>query len=154
MPKTKACKIEVATLDDIFELTVLAREAYSEDIIDKESFKFSTKKIGMLLSHTIPSSEFLVLCLRDEKEIVGYFFAAISECFYSLETQTLCLSWFVRPEHRSIRNVFSLLNSYEKWAKESGAVVINMIDVKDRAFKVFEKLGYKISETVYVKGVS
>ena len=66
----------------------------------------------------------------------------------------MCLSWFIRPENRSIRNAFSLLKTYEKWAKDSGAVVINMIDIKDRTGRVFEKLGYTKNETMYVKGVA
>ncbi len=161
MPRTKDYSVEVADVDDIFELTILAKEAYGEDIIDKEHFRFNTKKVGNLFAYTIPSDQFLVLKLTEGEEIVGYFLATISECFFALETQTLCLSWFIRPEHRSVRNAFSLLKTYEKWGKDSGAVVINMIDIRDHHYSggrriantVFERLGYEMNETMYAKGV-
>jgi len=154
MPRTKAYEIEVAALDDVFELTILARASYDESVFDKENFKFNTKKVGALIDHTVQSPEFLFLRLSQEEEIVGYFFAAISECFFALEKQTMCLSWYIKPEHRGRDNSLTLLNAYEKWAKEGGAVAINMIDIRNKPNKTFEKLGYRVNETTYVKGVT
>jgi len=152
MPKTKGYKTEVATLDDIFELTLLAREAYS-GLPEKEHITFSSKKIGQLLEATIPNNTFLILALKDGDETVGYFFGMVSDYFFAIETQVSCLSWFIRPEHRSVRNALSMLKMYEEWGKGQGVSSINMINIKMDSPRLYEKLGYKMTETTFVKRV-
>lgn len=152
MPKTKDYNIRVATLEDVFELTLLAREAY-EGLKDKDVYTFSSKKVGELVLNTVGKENYLVLVLMDGEELVGYFFSMIVDCFFALEKQTTCISWFIRPEHRGLRNALSLLKVYEKWGKDNGSVTSNMINVKMGSSKVYEKLGYTLSEETYVKRI-
>ena len=152
MPRTKDYSIRVGTLEDIFEMTLLAREAY-EGLPDKKYYTFSSKKVGVLLQNTLEKDTFLILVLLRGEEIVGYFFGMVADCFFALEKQATSLSWFIRPEHRSIRNAFSLLKQYEEWAVSKGVVSINMVNLKTSSPKLFEKLGYEITETTLVKRV-
>ncbi|MHA2384300.1 MAG: hypothetical protein ACXACT_17130, partial [Candidatus Thorarchaeota archaeon] len=74
MPRTEDCSIRKATLDDVFKLTVLAKEAY-DDVIDKEVYSFSSEKVENLFYNAIEKDNFLVLSLCYKNEIVGYFLA-------------------------------------------------------------------------------
>lgn len=154
MPRTKDYKVEIGKLDDLFELVLLAREAFKEDIINKKAFTFDTKKVGELVESAIENESFIVLSLRNENDIVGYFFGMVSPCYFARELQTVCLSWFIQPEHRSVKNAFTLLKRYEEWSKEVGAVLINMVNVKVDSPKIFEKLGYTMTEITFVKEVN
>ncbi len=152
MPRTKDYSIREATEEDIFEVTLLTREAY-EDLPEKEHVKFNAKKVMDLAKHVIPTDSFLTLVLENDGEIVGYFFGMVAEYYFALESQAICLSWFIRPQHRSIRNALSLLKRYEKWGEEQGVVSVNMINIKMNSPKVYEKLGYTMTEATFVKRI-
>jgi len=153
MPRTEDYSIREATEDDLFELTLLAREAFKEDIINKKVFTFDAKKLGTLVGSAIDNETFLTLVLEKENEIVGYFFGMVSPCYFARESQTVCLSWFIQPEHRSVKNALTLLKKYEEWSKSVGAVLINMVNVKMDSPRIFEKLGYTMTEITFVKEV-
>lgn len=151
MPKTKDCSIRKATLDDVFKLTVLAKEAY-DDVINKEVYSFSSEKVENLFYNAIEKDNFLVLALCYKNEIVGYFLAIATDCFFAIELQATCLSWFVRPEHRAVKNAFSLLKKYEDWGREQMVVTINISNLKvGTSEKGFKKLGFTLAEEAYVK---
>ena len=153
MPKTKDYKVRIATCDDIFELTLLAREAY-KGLPEKDHITFSSKKIGHLLETVMDSDKFLILSLVNGEEIVGYFFGVITDSFFAIETQATCLSLFIRPEHRGLRNALSLLKTYEEWGKKQGAVSVNIINIKMDSPKLYERLGYTMTEATFVKRTS
>ncbi len=152
MPKTEGYSVREATEDDVFDVVLLTREAY-ETVPEKDYVKFSSKKVIQLVSHAVPHDSFIVLVLENDGEIVGYFFGVIMECYFALESQATCLSWFIRPPHRSVRNAFSLLKQYEKWAIDQKVVSVNMIDIKENSSKVFEKLGYEKTEITFTKRI-
>jgi hypothetical protein len=138
MPKTKDCSIRKATLDDVFKLTVLAKEAY-DDVINKEVYSFSSEKVENLFYNAIEKDNFLVLALCYKNEIVGYFLAIATDCFFAIELQATCLSWFVRPEHQD-------------WGREQKVVTINISNLKvGTSEKGFKKLGFTLVEEAYVK---
>ena len=153
MPKTKHYSVREAVVEDQFEVVLLGREAY-EDIINKDLYSYSPKKVAALVERMVESDDFLIIVLEDEYELVGYFFAMISPCFFSVETQALCLSWFIRPEHRGLKNAFSLLKTYEKWGKDKEAKVLNIGEIRHHSPKMWKKLGYKMDEIMYTKEVN
>ncbi len=153
MPRTKDYNIREATEEDIFELTLLAREAF-EDLPEKDHVKFNAKKVGTLVETVVGKDPFLVLVLEQDEEPVGYFFGMVVDYYFALESQAICLSWFIRPNHRSVRNALSLLKRYEEWGSGQEVVSVNMVNIKISSPKVFEKLGYQMTETTFVKRIT
>jgi hypothetical protein len=66
------------------------------------------------------------------------------------------LWWFVLPEHRKTPSVaVGLLKAYETWARENCCKRISMVHLHalqaDRIGRLYERVGYKLMESAYVK---
>ena len=151
MQRTKDYSLYLPTEDDVFEIVAISREAFAEDFIDKECYTFSSKRLLEIILHSVTDKNRYTVCLKDGDEIVGYFFGALIPCYFAAENQAICVSWFIRPEHRSVKNAFRLLKGFEKWGKEKGASVTNMTSVKHAHNAVYERLGYELTETTFTK---
>lgn len=57
------------------------------------------------------------------------------------------LFWWVDPTRRGVG--LRLLRSAERWAKESGAIALQMIAPEPRVQRLYEKLGYRFVEASY-----
>lgn len=142
----------LATKDDLFELTILAKESYNT-LDSKDTYTFNYKKVGALLENAVDDDRFLLVVLENDAELAGYFLGMIAESFFALEKQTACLSWFIRREHRSIRNARSLLRAFEKWGADNGSVTSNMTSIKKGQERAFNRLGYILAEEIYIKRI-
>jgi hypothetical protein len=151
--KTPDYNISLGEPEDALDFVIIAKEAFNEDIINKNCFTFNSSGLKDLLDAALVDQTFLILKLSKGNEIVGYFFGNVSQCFFAKETQTICLSWFIQPKHRSLRNAMGLLRTYEEWSKQSGASIINMVNVKMDSPKLFERLGYTMTENTFVKEI-
>lgn len=67
------------------------------------------------------------------------------------------LAWWVKPESRNSSAAVKLLRAFESWSAEQGASHVAMSDLvisgEAPAAKLFEKLGYTLTERSHIKGV-
>lgn len=63
--------------------------------------------------------------------------------------------WFVDKAHRTGTGAIRLLNRFESWAKEQGAVEVRMVHLvgnhDDQLKRIYEKRGYRCIELNYCK---
>lgn len=88
--------------------------------------------------------------------IRGALAAARSIDPFTGEMQAYEMFWFVLPEHRGTPTVaVGLLKSYERWARDGGCVRASMVHLHalqgDRLAALYERLGYKLMESAYLK---
>lgn len=62
------------------------------------------------------------------------------------------LFWWTDPDQRG--EGIKLLKAAERWAKEAGAVRIQMVAPNDRTAQAYERLGYSKIETHYQRGLA
>jgi len=67
------------------------------------------------------------------------------------------LAWWVRPDSRNSPAAVRLLRAFESWSAEQGATHVAMSDLVIQgdtpAGKLFEKLGYTLTERSHIRGV-
>ena len=65
------------------------------------------------------------------------------------------LAWWVNPDHRGGRNAIGLLKAMESSARDMGVKYFSMMymesSMPDSVRKLYEKMGYNVSETTYLK---
>lgn len=145
--------IRKATEDDIFVILVLGREFSREA---GEAFSWDKSKTEAILAQAIHSDEVLILVLEDEGIVVGGLVAAMSTMPFASHKIATELAWFVDPRYRGHRKSLGLVKEYEKWAKANGATYVVMAHIHKVAdiSNVYERLGYEITESSYMKKVS
>ena len=152
MPRTKDYSIREATEEDFLDLIIFAKEFYLNSHI-QDIHSFSSSKTGNSIKGAIVGEDFGVFILECEDEIVGTFFSFVAGNFFSDDKQALCLAWYIRKGHRSIKNATGLVSFYEEWAKGKGAGMISIVNVNPKTPRAFERLGYKMNEVVFSKEV-
>ena len=95
--------------------------------------------------------EIFVIGVGDEIE--GALVGLLSELYMSHTVQATELAWFVTKEYRGKPASIRLTKTFEKWAKENGASQVGMGDIEGISSleKLYNRLGYKKAETVYLK---
>ena len=152
MPRTKDYSIREANEEDFLELIVFAKEFYLNSHL-RDVHTFNSKRTGDSLGDALVREDFGVFVLIYEEEIVGVLFSYCSPSFFSDDIQALCLAWYIRKGHRSLKNAISLISIYEEWAKNRGACLINIVNVNLNTPRAFEKFGYKMNEIIFSKEV-
>lgn len=144
--------IRRAEIEDFPQILELAREFWQQTQFKSEPFndEHCTNMIEMAHSHD------LLAVLDVGGVVVGFSAAVKSYLLASIEALTATeLAWWVSPDHRGGRNGYSLLKYMEYLAKESGVKYWNMASMEssmpDIVNNMYERLGYKKSETVYTK---
>ena len=152
MPRTKDYSIREATEENFLELVVFAKEFYLNSHI-RDVHTFSPKRTGESIENALTREDFGDFVLEYEEEIVGVLFSYCSPSFFSNDTQALCLAWYIRKEHRSLKNATGLVSIYEGWAKRQGACLMSIVNVNPNTPRAFERFGYKMNETIFSKEV-
>lgn len=150
MLKTQESKIRPATPDDVFDILILAKEFSKEA---PQSHKWSKTKTEAFLFSALQSDTMTILVLEVNGDIVGAIVAVVTEMYMSHTTIASELAWFVSKEYRGKPSSLKLVFAYEDWAKSKYAQVIGMGDIEGIANleKLYTRMGYKKSESVYMK---
>ena len=61
--------------------------------------------------------------------------------------------WWLEPEYRRGRRALRLLQAAETWARDAGAVRLQMVAPNATVARLYEVLGYTARETLYERGV-
>lgn len=143
--------IRKAKHDDIFDLLVLAR-GFSKEA--PAMHKWDKDKTEHVLKTCIDSDITTILVMELEGEVVGGIVGVIQPLFMSQTIVASELAWFVDPAHRG-KGAIKLVKAFEGWAKENGADYVTMADIRGIAdlSKLYERMGYELTEAAYSKKV-
>lgn len=146
-------KIREATEEDIFDILVLGREFSREA---GEAFAWDKTKTENILQQAVHSDDVLILVLEDDGIVIGGLVGAVTTMPFASHVIATELAWFVDPRHRGHRKSIGLVKEYEKWAKRKGASYIVLAHIHKVAdiSNVYERLGYEITESSFMKKVS
>ena len=150
MLKTQVSKIRTATEDDVFDILILAKE-FSREAPKSHKWNKDKTEQFLLSSFLNPNMEIFVIDVGGEIE--GALIGMLSELYMSHTVQATELAWFVSKDYRGKIASLRLIKHFEKWSKENGANQIGMGDIEGISSleKLYNKLGYKRAESVYLK---
>jgi N-acetylglutamate synthase-like GNAT family acetyltransferase len=143
--------IRLATEDDFPAIIELCREFWTHTQFSED---FDAEHcLGMVkLSHDHELLAVLVV-----NDIVQGFCAAVKS-FLLASTQAMTateLAWWVNPDHRGGKNGVVLLQFMEQLAKDQGIKYWSMVSMEssmpETINRMYERLGYTKSETIYTK---
>ena len=153
MPKTEDYSIDLANEEDVIDLVILGKEFAKEAQVG--FLGWSNDKVSRSLSDAIARDDFLVVVMRHRTEAVGMLVAFVTPCFFSDAMQAVEIVWYATPEHRGTKGAHRMVEHYEKWAKEAGAVCTNLSNLDilkaDRVRKLYERKGYRLTENTFIK---
>ena len=152
MPKTQESKIRIATPDDVFDILILAKEFSKEA---PKSHKWNKDKTELFLMSTFQNTNMEIFVIDVDGEVEGALVGLLSELYMSHTVQATELAWFVSKEYRGKPASIRLMKAFEKWAEASGANQVGMGDIEGISSleKLYNRLGYKKAETVYLKEI-
>ena len=150
MVKTTPTRIREATEEDVFDILILAKEFSKEA---PKSHKWNKDKTEQFILSAMQNTNMTILVIDADGEIEGALVGLISELYMSHTVQATELAWFVTKDYRGKPASIRLVKSFEKWAKDKGAMQIGMGDISGISTleKLYTRLGYKIAESVYLK---
>ena len=150
MQETQVSKIRAATPDDVFDILILAKEFSKEA---PRSHKWNKEKTEQFILSSLQNTNMTIFVIDVGGEIEGALVGLLSELYMSHTVQATELAWFVTKEYRGKPASIRLMKTFEKWAKENGASQVGMGDIEGISSleKLYNRLGYKKAETVYLK---
>ena len=150
MVKTTPTRIREATEEDVFDILILAKEFSKEA---PKSHKWNKDKTEQFILSAMQNTNMTILVIDADGEIEGALVGLISELYMSHTVQATELAWFVSKDYRGKPASIRLVKTFEKWAKDKGAMQIGMGDISGISTleKLYTRLGYKIAESVYLK---
>jgi len=97
-------------------------------------------------------------CVNDDDKIAiikdgGILLGVVGNSFLGPHKQASEIAWWVEPDKRG--NSLEMLSMYENWAKEKGAILIEMKSLSKfpQIEKVYGRLGFTPAETSWIKVV-
>lgn len=140
--------IRVATEEDLPLILKLA-----SNFIEAANYQHVTDpdKIKQVISDFLssPKTEKIIILYEDFGVIAGSV-AEMNLASSKIATESI---WWVEPEKRTKEVGTSLLKAFEYWAKQVGAKYVSMACLDEQVGKVYEKLGYTLTERVYLKEI-
>ena len=142
--------IRVAKKEDIPAILLLCEEFWKHTLYDEEFDCDHTQvMVNMALEHGL-------LEVLDLDGIVGFVAGIKSYLMASTEALTGTeLAWWVNPAHRKGRKGIDLMLFIEDLARAQGVKYWNMVSMESSdpeiANKIYERLGYKKTETSFTK---
>ncbi|WP_457749135.1 hypothetical protein [Sulfurimonas sp.] len=114
-------------------------------------------KLKKYLSQKICSDKALVLVLKADNLIVGFFVAEIVEYFFSKELLAIDSLFFIVKEKRKSTGAMKILKSYFQWAESHNVKEITLSSTNgvevEKIEKMYAKLGFRKVGVMYKKGV-
>ena len=153
MPRTKDYSIRKATKEDVIDLAILGKQFVKES--QNGFLGWSSSKVYDSLFDAVERDDFGIFVLCADTEVVGMLIAFVAPCCFSDVVQASEITWYVDPEHRGSRMAIKMLDYFEEWAKDQGAVCANLgnLDVLngDRVARLYNSIGYRLITNTFVK---
>lgn len=153
MQAIEGSRIREATQEDLFELLMLAYE-FSKEGPDHLK-PFEKDLVEERLTNAIDNEDYVVLVLDVNGSLEGGLVGVCVAPWMMSEKFAVELAWFVRKSARDGRGAIKMVKAYEAWAKSKGITKVFMSDLTklQGLEKLYNRLGYSLSETSYIKEI-
>lgn len=153
MPKTQDYKIRIGEAGDVLDIVFLGKKFVKES--QNTHLGWDQDKAHDMAKMAVERDDFLVVVMEHEEEVVGFLVALVTPCFFSNKLQAVEMAWYVHKDHRGSGEALKMVDAYELWAREAGAILVNMINLDmlngDKVKRIYEKKGYHLVENTFVK---
>ena len=152
--------IRPATMDDIPQIVAMAKRFYPEspyphiygDMPEEQAAGLAIVAMqGMADSGIVPG---IMLVAEHDGALVGMLCCHVDPATFTPAVIASELVWWVEPEHRGGMTAVRLLRAGENEAEARGATVFNMAALAtspEEAHRIYERLGYAPTHTIYTK---
>ncbi len=145
--------IRNATTDDFSEIEKMASQFWPD-----AGFDVPYKEGSAMFYIKLAYNQSLLIVAEKDNELVGFAAGAKSPLMGNSDfTAGSELAWWVHPDHRGGKLGIQLLQGLEQAAKEAGCHYWSMIfmqsSMPDTIKGIYEKMGYKLQETTYLKRI-
>lgn len=151
MPQSKTILVLQDT--DIQDIEPLVAEAFLEL---PYTIQYSPERVQEFLRST--TNKLMVGLCQDDGTILGVLLGCQTFVPTSFSPVAIELLWYVKPEYRKGKYALQMVREFEKWAKAQGCEMISMGNMANSSMattgKFYERLGYKLSEQTYFKGLT
>lgn len=149
--------IRLATLSDVPVLVAIGTLFHSRTAL-AEILPYDAESVRRLLVDSIEGDHCAVFVLEDKGEVVGGIVGAVVPVYWNVRLMVgQQFAWFVRPARRHGLAALGLLDAFERWAIDKGAVAVFSGAKNDENAAAMDKLltrkGYFNLESMYLKGV-
>jgi GNAT superfamily N-acetyltransferase len=117
--------IRDAVKEDVPELVELGRQMHAE-ASRLNKLRYVPGKVFVQLSSMIGADHCFVRVVEEDGRLVGGLVAAVEPHWFSTDLLAYDMALFMRPDKRGGLAAAQLAKQYTEWAKERGAVVIQM----------------------------
>jgi len=147
--------IRKATKDDLAQCIPMISDFYTKTFKDM-NMSWDDSTAGIIADMIIDKHLFLVA--DNDGEVIGGIAGFIQPCMMDTkDLQFSEVSWFVKPEHRSVSVSMRLMKEVETYCKDNGIKYMmmgNLGNHRDEGLKAFyERKGYVHFETTYIKRI-
>jgi len=122
-----------------------------------QNIEIDILKLRKYLSQKICSDKALVLLLKADDMMIGFFVAEIIEYFFSRERLAMDSLFFIIKKKRKSIGAIKLLKVYFEWVKLHNVKEITLSSTNgvevEKIEKLYVKLGFKRVGIMYKKGV-
>lgn len=127
-------------------MLLIALYMHGESPTYKE-YEFDSQGVHSIIDACIARQYIGMMLMRDENP-VGFFVGYVKSMEFVNLVSAYEMFWYVRPNHRNIRNAKKLLRSFTDAAKRQGAKRIFLSTTSGinpgRTAKFYEGIGYKL----------
>ena len=144
--------IRKANKEDLLGILVLAKEFSREA---PKTHKWNIDKTTNFLLSAIENTNMEIFISEKDDEVTGAIVCMVTEMYMSNTVIASDLAWFVSKDLRGSPSSIKLLKAFEDWGRSKGADYLGMADIEgiSNLCKLYNRLGYSVSETTYLKEV-
>lgn len=144
--------IRKANKEDLLGILVLAKEFSREA---PKTHKWNIDKTTNFLLSAIENTNMEIFISEKDNEVTGAIVCMVTEMYMSNTVIASDLAWFVSKDLRGSPSSIKLLKAFEDWGRSKGADYLGMADIEgiSNLCKLYNRLGYSVSETTYLKEV-
>ena len=144
--------IRKANKEDLLGILVLAKEFSREA---PKTHKWNIDKTTNFLLSAIENTNMEIFISEKDDEVTGAIVCMVTEMYMSNTVIASEIAWFVSKDLRGSPSSIKLLKAFEDWGRSKGADYLGMADIEDisNLRKLYNRLGYSVSETTYLKEV-
>lgn len=144
--------IRLATLHDIPKLKEMVVRFVLEEMPDPpEPDPDIIEDTLLMLIHQQDKNSMALVSDRGG-EVTGFILGTTVPSSFSKHLYAVELGYYVLPEYRKSKDWKELIKTYEEWAKKiAGADYASVSLLDERVGKLYQRLGYKVTEVTYKK---